>query len=88
MGILKEFAVNAKTDEQAWSKLEVHKHVCSIGNTHIVQVSSLIQKRTEWLIISFMVILKTSLSIKMLMNILKGNYREFFRIMGKPIEKC
>lgn len=33
------FAVNAKTDEQAWSKLEeyyeVHKHVCSIGNTHI-----------------------------------------------------
>lgn len=35
MGILKEFAVNAKTDGQAWNELEVHKHVCSIGNTHI-----------------------------------------------------
>lgn len=33
------FAVNAKTDEQAWNELEeyyeVHKYVCSIGNTHI-----------------------------------------------------
>lgn len=35
MGILKEFAVNAKTDEQTCNELEVHKHVCLIGNTHI-----------------------------------------------------
>ena len=35
LGILNEFAVNAKTDGQAWNELEVHKHVCSIGNTHI-----------------------------------------------------